>query len=204
MLSVRLTYINVVEVDNVVGYAIVTSRQTKSLSRGLCPYHPNRVAHYRYTLKMRLPDTCTLSPLRRVARATPLMVGAVIASMAASSRQVRWAHFFYYRASPSFALHYALVLPDGKERGQNFAAPYRPWLACPPCPLRVHGPLRHPGARPAPPTSSRPPLGGFGRAVAPVGRAFLSATASQCRLPELGRVSSLRPKAATRQSVLAQ
>lgn len=54
-LSVRLTYINVVEVDNVVGYAIVASRQSKSLSRGLCPYPPNRGAHYRYTLKMRLP-----------------------------------------------------------------------------------------------------------------------------------------------------
>ena len=65
-LSVRLTYINVVEVDNVVGYAIVASRQSKSLSRGLFPYHPNRVAHYRYTLKMRLPETCNLSPLRQV------------------------------------------------------------------------------------------------------------------------------------------
>ena len=65
-LSVRLTYINVVKVDNVVSYAIVASRQSKSLSRGLCPYHPNRVAHYRYTLEMRLPDTCNLSPLRQV------------------------------------------------------------------------------------------------------------------------------------------
>ena len=65
-LSVRLTYINVVEVDNVVGYAIVASRQSKSLSRGLCPCPPNRVAHYRYTLKMRLPETCNLSPLRQV------------------------------------------------------------------------------------------------------------------------------------------
>lgn len=65
-LSVRLTYINVVKVINVVGYAIVASRQSKSLSRGLCPYHPNRVAHYRYTLKKRLPDTCDLSPLRQV------------------------------------------------------------------------------------------------------------------------------------------
>ena len=87
--------------NNVVSYAIVASRQSKSLSRGLCPYHPNRVAHYRYTLKMRLPYTCTLSPLRRVARATPLMVGAVIASMAASSRQVRWAHFFLLPCTPS-------------------------------------------------------------------------------------------------------
>lgn len=100
-LSVRLTYINVVEVDNVVSYAIVASRQSKSLSRGLCPYHPNRVAHYRYTLKMRLPDTCTLSPLRRVARATPLMVSAVIASMAASSRQVRRRLFFLLPCKPS-------------------------------------------------------------------------------------------------------
>lgn len=65
-LSVRLAYINVVEVDNVIGYAIVASRQTKSLSRGLCPYPPNRGAHYRYTLKMRLPLTCNLSPLRQV------------------------------------------------------------------------------------------------------------------------------------------
>ena len=65
-LSVRLTYINVVEVDNVVGYAIVASRQSKSLSRGLCPCPPNRGAHYRYTLKMRLPDICSLSPLRQV------------------------------------------------------------------------------------------------------------------------------------------
>ena len=65
-LSVRLTYINVVEVDNVVGYAIVASRQSKSLSRGLCPYPPIRGAHYRYTLKKRLPDTCSLSPLRQV------------------------------------------------------------------------------------------------------------------------------------------
>lgn len=65
-LSVRLTYINVVEVDNVIGYAIVASRQSKSLSRGLCPYPPNRGAHYRYTLKMRLPLTCDLSPLRQV------------------------------------------------------------------------------------------------------------------------------------------
>ena len=65
-LSVRLTFINVVEVINVVGYAIVASRQSKSLSRGLCPCPPNRVAHYRYTLKMRLPDTCCLSPLRQV------------------------------------------------------------------------------------------------------------------------------------------
>ena len=40
--------------NNVVGYAIVASRQSKSLSRGLCPYPPNRGAHYRYTLKMRL------------------------------------------------------------------------------------------------------------------------------------------------------
>ena len=51
---------------NVVSYAIVASRQSKSLSRGLCPYPPNRGAHYRYTLKMRLPDTCNLSPLRQV------------------------------------------------------------------------------------------------------------------------------------------
>ena len=87
-LSVRLTFINVVEVaqrlhlprgalvdvatsrwwrwNNVVGYAIVASRQSKSFSRGLCPYPPNRGAHYRYTLKMRLPDTCNLSPLRQV------------------------------------------------------------------------------------------------------------------------------------------
>lgn len=65
-LSVRLTYINVVEVDNLVSYAIVASRQSKSLSRGLCPYPPNRGAHYRYTLKMRLPLTCNLSPLRKV------------------------------------------------------------------------------------------------------------------------------------------
>ena len=57
-LSVRLTFIIVVKVNNVVGYAIVASRQSKSLSRGLCPYHPNRVAHYRYTLKMRLSETC--------------------------------------------------------------------------------------------------------------------------------------------------
>ena len=71
------------------------------------------------------------------------------------------AYFFYYRASPPNSLHYALILPEGRERGQNFAAPYRPWLACPPCPLRVHGPLRHPGARPAPPSSSRPPTGGL-------------------------------------------
>ena len=66
VLSVRLTYINVVEVDNVVSYAIVASRQSKSLSRGLCPYTPNRGAHYRYTMKMRLPETCNLSPLRQV------------------------------------------------------------------------------------------------------------------------------------------
>lgn len=66
VLSVRLTYINVVEVDNVVGYAIVASRQSKSLSRGLCPCPPNRVAHYRYTLIMHLPETCNLSPLRQV------------------------------------------------------------------------------------------------------------------------------------------
>lgn len=65
-LSVRLTYINVVEVDNVVSYAIVASRQSKSLSRGLCPYPPNRGAHYRYTLKKRLTETCNLSPLRQV------------------------------------------------------------------------------------------------------------------------------------------
>ena len=100
-LSVRLTYINVVEVDNVVGYAIVASRHSKSFSWGLCPNHPNRVAHYRYTLNMRLPDTCTLSPLRRVARATPLMVSAVIASMAASSRQVRRRLFFLLPCKPS-------------------------------------------------------------------------------------------------------
>ena len=49
-----------------VGYAIVASRQSKSLSRGLCPYPPNRGAHYRYTLKKRLPETCCLSPLRQV------------------------------------------------------------------------------------------------------------------------------------------
>lgn len=65
-LSVRLTFINVVKVDNVVGYAIVASRQSKSLSRGLCPCPPNRGAHYRYTLKIRLPETCYLSPLRQV------------------------------------------------------------------------------------------------------------------------------------------
>ena len=65
-LSVRLTYINVVKVDNVVGYAIVASRQSKSLSRGLCPCPPNRGAHYRYTLKKRLPETSNLSPLRQV------------------------------------------------------------------------------------------------------------------------------------------
>ena len=65
-LSVRLTYINVVEVDNVVGYAIVASRQSKSLSGGLCPHPPNRGAHYRYTLKKRLPETCNLSPVRQV------------------------------------------------------------------------------------------------------------------------------------------
>lgn len=102
------------------------------------------------------------------------------------------------------SLHYALILPEGRGRGQNFAAPYRPWLACPPCPLRVHGPLRHPGARPAPPTSSRPPLGGFGRAVAPYGRAFLSATARRWRQHEWGREPSLRPDAATRRSVSVQ
>ena len=140
-----------------------------------------------------------------IARATPLMVSAVIASMAASSRQVRRRLFFFITEQalrPS--LHYALILPEGRERGQNFAAPYRPWLACPPCPLRVHGPLRHPGARPAPPTSSRPPLGGFGRAVAPYGRAFLSATARRWRQHEWGRVPSLRPGAATRLSVSVQ
>ena len=49
-----------------VGYAIVASRQSKSLSRGLCPYPPNRGAHYRYTLKMRLTETYNLSPLRKV------------------------------------------------------------------------------------------------------------------------------------------
>ena len=65
-LSVRLTYINVVEVDNVVSYAIVASRQSKSFSWGLCPNPPIRGAHYRYTLKMRLPETCNLSPLRQV------------------------------------------------------------------------------------------------------------------------------------------
>ena len=65
-LSVRLTYFNVVKVNIVVSYAIVASRQSKSLSRGLCPYPPNRGAHYRYTLKMRLPYKCTLSPLRQV------------------------------------------------------------------------------------------------------------------------------------------
>lgn len=65
-LSVRLTFIKVVEVNNVIGYAIVASRQSKSLSRGLCPYHPNRVAHYRYTLKKRLPEACCLSTLRKV------------------------------------------------------------------------------------------------------------------------------------------
>lgn len=65
-LSVRLTYINVVKVIIVVSYAIVASRQSKSLSRGLCPYPPNRGAHYRYTLKMRLPVTYNLSPLRQV------------------------------------------------------------------------------------------------------------------------------------------
>lgn len=36
-----------------------------------------------------------------MARATPLMVGAIIASMAASSRQVRWAHFFLLPCTPS-------------------------------------------------------------------------------------------------------
>ena len=65
-LSVRLTYINVVKVSNVVSYAFVASRQSKSLSRGLCPYPPNRGAHYRYTLKMRLTETSNLSPLRKV------------------------------------------------------------------------------------------------------------------------------------------
>ena len=63
------------------------------------------------------------------------MVSAIIASMAASSRQVRWAHFFLitvHALRPS--LRYALILPEGRERGQNFAAPYRPWLACPLCP----------------------------------------------------------------------
>ena len=189
-LSVRLTFINVVEVA-----------QRKHLPRVAFDNIPTRHDEDALNRVSTMPNP----DKRRIARATPLMVSAVIASMAASSRQVRRRLFFFITVQAlRSSLHYALILPEGRERGQNFAAPYRPWLACPPCPLRVHGPLRHPGARPAPPTSSRPPLGGFGRAVAPYGRAFLSATASRCRLPELGRVSSLRPKAATRQSVLAQ
>ena len=36
-----------------------------------------------------------------MARATPLMVSASIASVAASSRQVRWAHFFLLPCTPS-------------------------------------------------------------------------------------------------------
>ena len=189
-LSVRLTFINEVKVEQRKHFPRVTfdNLPTRHDEDAL-----NRVS------TMPSPDK------RRIARATPLMVSAVIASMAASSRQVRRRLFFFITVQAlRSSLHYALILPKGRERGQNFAAPKRSWLACPPCPLRVHGPLRNPGARPAPPTSSRPPLGGFGRAVVPSGHAFLSATASQWRPPELGRVSSLRPKAATRQSVLAQ
>ena len=108
-LSVRLTFINVVEVG-----------QRKHLPRVAFDNIETRHdedALYRVST-MPSPDK------RRVARATPLMVSAVIASMAASSRQVRRRLFFFitvHALHPS--LHYALISPLGEGRGQNFAAP---------------------------------------------------------------------------------
>ena len=85
-LSVRLTFINVMEVaqrkhlPRVAFYNIETRHDEDAL---------NRVS------TMPSPDK------RRVARATPLMVSAVIASMAASSRQVRRRLFFLLPCTPS-------------------------------------------------------------------------------------------------------
>ena len=108
-LSVRLTFINVVKV-----------KQRKHLPRVAFNNIPTR--HDEDALNR--VSTMPSPDKRRVARATPLMVSASIASMAASSRQVRRRLFFFitvHALRPS--LHYALILPKGKERGQNFAAP---------------------------------------------------------------------------------
>ena len=108
-LSVRLTYINMVEV-----------RHRKHLPRVAFNNIPTR--HDEDALNR--VSTMPSPDKRRMARATPLMVSAVIASMAASSRQVRRRLFFFitvHALRPS--LHYALILPEGRGRGQNFAAP---------------------------------------------------------------------------------
>ena len=85
-LSVRLTYINVVKV-----------RQRKHLPRVA---FDNIATRHDEDALLRV-STMPSPDKRRIARATPLMVSAVIASMAASSRQVRRRLFFLLPCTPS-------------------------------------------------------------------------------------------------------
>ena len=96
-----------------------------------------------------------------MARATPLMVSAVIASMAASSRQVRRRLFFYYRARPPT---FPPLRPNPAFRRGAWAelrCPVTPLARVPP--VSLYGPRPASASRGAPRSSYvvAPPTGGL-------------------------------------------